>query len=80
MNLTLSIIESGTIKVMPLYYPFLYDINSLSEAENEVFTLVGHSSRITTLFVPKKVDTNGKLLLFSSSTDASVIIWDLEYV
>jgi len=70
--------ESGTIKVMPLYYPFLYDINSLSEAENEVFTLVGHSSRITTLFVPKKVDTNGKLLLFSSSTDASVIIWDLE--
>ncbi|OUM60390.1 hypothetical protein PIROE2DRAFT_63182 [Piromyces sp. E2] len=70
--------ESGMIKVMPLYYPFLYDINSLSEAENEVFTLDGHSSRITTLFVPKKIDTNGKLLLFSSSNDASIIIWDLE--
>jgi len=30
------------------------------------------------LFVPKKIDPNGKLLLFSSSIDASVIIWDLE--
>ncbi|ORX46362.1 hypothetical protein BCR36DRAFT_585180 [Piromyces finnis] len=70
--------ESGMIKVMPLYYPFLYDINSLSESENEVFTLNGHSSRVVSLFVPKKINSNGKLLLFSSSTDASTIIWDLE--
>jgi WD40 repeat protein len=70
--------ESGLIKVMPLYYPFLYDINSFSDSENEVYSLNGHSRRITSLFVPKKIDPNGKLLLFSSSIDASVIIWDLE--
>jgi len=64
---------------MPLYYPFLYDINSFSDSENEVYSLNGHSRRITSLFVPKKIDPNGKLLLFSSSIDASVIIWDLEY-
>jgi len=63
---------------MPLYYPFLYDINALSESENEVYSLKGHSGKISSLFVPKKIDPNGKLLLFSSSTDASVIIWDLE--
>jgi len=70
--------ESGLIKVMPLYYPFLYDINTFSDSENEVYSLNGHSRRVTSLYVPKKIDSNGKLLLFSSSIDASVIIWDLE--
>lgn len=70
--------ECGVIKVMPLYNPFLYDINLLSDTENEVYSLNGHTRRISSLFVPKKIDQNGKLLLFSSSIDASVIIWDLE--
>jgi len=70
--------ECGIIKVMPLYDPFLCDINLLSDSDNEVYSLNGHSRRISSLFVPKKIDQNGKLLLFSSSIDASVIIWDLE--